>query len=305
MTLPAPTRWPVGTTGYVAIVGRPNVGKSTFLNHVLGGHFLAVSPLPQTTRQHWRGILSDATSQLIFVDTPGAHVGKTKLNELMLDSVLRSLQDADVVICLIDPTRPNGEEDELVASRVAESGKECLLVVNKCDLAEPDQIAGAVEFYLQRLGPETPLFQIAALTGDGVEELVTHTRQMLPQGPFFYPPDQAMDAVERDLGAELIREAALGLLREEIPHALAVEILEWKDKGKRLKITANLYVERDSQKGIVVGKNGAMVADIRRQAIKALRDWLDQHIVLSLYVKVARDWRNRSRFLEEHGWGRS
>lgn len=301
MSQPDPTRWPVGKAGYVAVVGRPNVGKSTFLNRVLGGHFLAVSALPQTTRRHWRGILTEGATQIVFVDTPGAHIGKTKLNEEMLACVLHALDDADAVLCMADPTRVVGDEDALVAERVARAGKPTALVLNKADVAANDLADATRGFYLERLGQTTPCFVVSAATGLGVEALLGWVRERLPKGPFFYPPDQAMDAVERDIGAEIVREAALEKLHQEVPHALAVEILQWQEQPNKVKIDAVVYVEREGQKAIVIGQGGSVIKAVRSQAVKQLRDWLGTRIELTLHVKVAADWRNRLGFLEEQG----
>ena len=243
MDLESLSNWPTGKVGVVAVVGRPNVGKSTFLNQVLGAHLLAVSPLPQTTRQHWRGILSDEESQIVFVDTPGAHIGSTRLNEAMLHRVDDSLKDADVILCLTDPTRAPGEEDELVAQRVHRAAKPAFLVLNKSDVTDDNQRSETETFYRQILGTDVPCYHMSALTGEKTDTLLAEVRAQLGTGPFFYPADQVMDAYERDIGSEIIREAALQLLREEVPHAIAVEIMQWRDTGKKLQIKANIFVD--------------------------------------------------------------
>ena len=292
--------WPTGKVGYVAIVGRPNVGKSTFLNATLGYHLAAVSSCPQTTRRRWRGILSDDDSQIIFV-TPGVHEQNTRLGDFMLESVQRSLQDADVVLCVCDGQRPPGAEDEMVTKRVAASGQPVILVVNKTDVATAEQQAEIRQFYSDRNDGIFAQFGISALRGDKLDDVLALIREQMPPGPFFYPPDQVSDAFERDIGAEMIREAALQHLHQELPHALAVEIVEWRDAGKKLKIIANLYVERDSQKPMVVGKNGDMLKQIRSDAVKVLRELSDMFVDLRIHVKVADKWRNKKRFLEDMG----
>lgn len=284
-----------------ALVGRPNVGKSTFLNRILGYHLVAVSDKPQTTRRHWRGIYSDDCTQVIFVDTPGAHEGKTRLNRFMLGEVDRGLADADVILCLCDPSRVPGEEDELIARRVAAAGKPVFLLLNKSDITTPGQRDMARDFYTPCLGSPAYVGEISGEAGTGLEALLEALRQILPTGPFFYPPDQVTDAFERDIGAELIREAALGLLREEVPHCLAVEIDEWKEQPDELLVRATLYVERESQKAIVVGKGGAMIKALREQGQKLLRQELAQKVKLNLFVKTSPDWRNHSRFLADLG----
>ena len=299
--------WPMGLVGMVAIVGRPNVGKSTFLNHALGYHLAAVSAKPQTTRQHWRGILSDEESQIVFVDTPGVHLGKTKLSDEMLRVVHRSLDDADVILCICDPTRSPGEEDQLVAERVASAssrGSEftnrVFLVLNKSDAASEEQKQTTRAFY-QKIVGECEEHEMSALEGEGTDALLTKVRGKLSRGPFFYPPDQLTDAIERDIASELIREAALHHLREEVPHCLAVGIDTWQQNEKKLKLTATVFVETESQKGIVLGRHGSLIKTIRSDAIKRLREIIDLRIDLRLYVKVTRDWRNKPAFLRELG----
>jgi GTP-binding protein Era len=293
--------WPAGKVGYVAIVGRPNVGKSTFLNATLGYHLAAVSSCPQTTRRRWRGILSDDDSQIIFVDTPGVHEQNTRLGDFMLESVQRSLQDADVVLCVCDGQREPGAEDEMVTERVAAAGQPVILVVNKTDVATAEQQAEIRQFYTDRIDGIFAQFAISALRGDKLDDVLALIREQMPTGPFFYPPDQVSDAFERDIGAEMIREAALQYLHQELPHALAVEIVEWQDTGKKLKIIANLYVERDSQKPMVVGKNGEMLNRIRADAVKLLRELSDMFVDLRIHVKTVDKWRNKKRFLEDMG----
>lgn len=295
------TDWPTGRVGLVTIVGRPNVGKSTFLNHALRYHLAAVSARPQTTRRHWRGVLSDDESQIIFIDTPGVHDGKTKLGDAMLASVSRSLDDADVIVCIVDPSRECGAEDELVADRIGGRSTPVVLALNKSDITTLEQRDAATTFYCQHLKGEVTPSSISALSGEGTDELIQRIRNLLPYGPFFYPLDHLTDAVERDIGAEMIREAALEKLFDEVPHALAVCVDTWKDTGKRLRIGATIFVERESQKGIVVGRSGAMIQAIRRDAVQRLRELVDGHVDLRLYVKVAEGWRNRSSFLREHG----
>jgi GTP-binding protein Era len=219
----------------------------------------------------------------------------------MLDAVDQSLVEADVVLCLVDPTRPCGAEDDLVARRVAACGKPAVLILNKGDVTDEVARAAAEAFYRERLRPETPVRQLTALTGEGVEPLVAWLREQMPIAPFLFPPDQAMDAVERELGAELIREAALHLLRDEVPHALTVSILRWQDGEKKVKIDAELYVERPTQKAILIGKGGTMIAAIRSAASKLLHQWLERRVTLCLHVKVAEDWRNQANFLREQG----
>lgn len=291
--------WPSGRVGVVAIVGRPNVGKSTFLNSVLNFRLCAVSSKPQTTRKNWRGVLSDDSSQIIFVDTPGAHVGKTVLGEFMLDNVMDSLRDADVILCLTDPSRSCGDEDQLVAERIGSLNKPVLLLLNKSDITTEEERAETTTFYQEYL--EGDVFEISAAENSNLDSVLSAIRERLPEGPFFYDPEEITDAFMRDIAAEQIREAALELLQKEVPHALAIEINKWDEGPKKTTIKATIHVERDSQKRIVVGQNGSMIAAIRRNAVQSLVELCDGRINLNLYVKVSKDWRNRKNFLRNLG----
>lgn len=293
--------WPIGNVGFVAIVGRPNVGKSTFLNSVLGYHLVAVSAKPQTTRTRWRGILTDATSQIIFVDTPGANVGDTRLSAAMLDSVDRALRDVDLVLGVFDPTRHAGDEDRLVTARLRHCPNPVILVINKTDAASPEQVQALRDFLAAELPGERPVYAISAKAQTGTAELVAAVRAAMPSGPFFYDPEQVSDRFEREIGAELIREAVMERLHDEVPHALHVEIAEWKESPGQVRIQANLHVERKTQVGIVVGKNGDMLNAIRRDAVESLRELTGGRVDLKLHVKVTPDWRNQDHHLKAFG----
>lgn len=304
--MPVKPTWPTGKVGFVAIVGRPNVGKSTFLNTVLDYHLVAVSDKPQTTRGRWRGILTGPDSQMVFVDTPGAHTGKTRLGEAMLDAVDRALQESDAVLAIFDATRPHGDEDELVATRLNTCRKPLVVAINKTDAATPEQVEATWTFLRNHLREKpAQVFEMAAGEARNTDAVVNFIRDLLPRGPFFYEADQISDSIERDIGAELIRESALEKLNEEVPHALAVEILSWKEAPAEVKIVANLHVERESQVGIVVGAQGAMLNAIRRDAVVRLRELLggEHKVNLKLHVKLTQGWRNEKRFLKAFGLG--
>ncbi len=303
MTLPDSIKWPFGKVGIVAVVGRPNVGKSTFINCVLGCHLHAVSSVPQTTRRNCLGIYSDETLQIIFLDTPGVHLGNTKLSANMSKSVQRSLVDPDLVLCLCDPTRKNGEEDRLVIDYVTNSGKYTIFALNKSDKSTPRQREKAIGYYNGVVAGPSQIFNISALTGENVDKLLSAITESLPAGPFLYPKDQLSEAVERDIAADLIRESVNKHLFDEIPHAVVIEILSWKDHGKKIKISANLHVEKASQKLIVIGKNGSKLNQIKRDAISVLREFFDQYISLTIFVRVSPDWFNKAGFLRDLGLG--
>ena len=293
--------WGRGRVGFVAIVGRPNVGKSTFINRILNYHLTAVSGKPQTTRRNWRGIYADDDCQVIFTDTPGIHQGRSKLSNSMTQSIKQSLKGTDLILCMCDPTRRCGNEDELVAARLSSFSRNTILVLNKSDLSTKEQRERAVEFYSCHLGGKRDVIEISAIAGDNVDRLLGRIKARMPEGPFLYPQDQLTDALERDIGAEIIREAALNYLHDELPHATAVEILEWRELPKKVKISANFHVEKASHKPIVVGKNGDMLNRIRRDAVTCLRDLTDGFVELKLFVKVSPDWFNNTRFLRSVG----
>lgn len=289
-----------GNVGFVTILGRPNVGKSTFLNKALGYHLTAVSKRPNTTRKRWLGILSDENSQVIFADTPGVHASTNKMHEAMAGSVKSNLEGNDVVLCLCDATRPFGEEDGKAASLAKESGKPVFLAVNKMDEAKRNQIDSIKEAYLEIL-TDCSVFEICSLTGEGVDALIAAIRSALPSGPFLFPSDQLTDVIERDIAEEIIREAANELVYQEVPQSLTVSVDNWKENEKKIRIDATLFVERDAQKAIVIGEKGSMAKRIMKSAREKLRQDLDKFVDVRLSVKTAPDWQNKRRFLEERG----
>ncbi len=301
MTTSTAEEWPTGKAGFVAIIGRPNVGKSTFLNRILDYPLVAVSPVPQTTRRLWRGIYSDAESQIVFVDTPGMYEGRTVLTDNMRKAVNRSLQDPDLVLCMCDPSRPCGKEDELVVERARGLTVPVIVALNKSDITKDSQKTATEMFYRERLPEKTVVFEISALDGKNVTQVLDQIRKSLPEGPFFYPPDQITDAYMREIGAEVIREAAMKYLFHELPHAIAIEVAEWKETPDKLKIFATVYVESESQKPIILGTKGETLNKIRRDSVTKLKQYFDQRIQLKLFVKVASDWRNRKGFLKDIG----
>lgn len=293
-----PTEPRSGPTGYVALLGRPNTGKSTLLNTVLGQHLAAVSSKPQTTRRHLLGIMTNDQAQIIFLDAPGVYHGKLALHEAMDKTISKTLNEADLLVVMLDPTRAPGDEDESTAKRAAESGKPAIIAVNKTDLATSEQMEQMLAFYRQHL-PEAPAVNIIATKRDQVEVLLQQIQTMLPVGPFLHDPDELTNAYERDIAAELIREAMLQELQQEIPHSVAVGIDSWKAGGKRVNIKATLYIERENHKAIIIGKGGKMIAKIREIAIRKVSDMLARPVTMNLFVKVAPDWRQRKQFLRE------
>ena len=289
-----------GATGYVALIGRPNTGKSTFLNTVLHQHLAAVSSKPQTTRKHLLGILTDEDSQILFLDTPGIHQAKLALDAAMDKSILRVLSDADVVVCLVDPTRKPGAEDALAAERAKSVKKPTVVVLNKCDIATPEQIA-EMEAKYREYFPQAPFFQMTALEEASCQPVVSFLKGLLPRGPFLYDEDELTDVYEREIAQEFIRETLLEQLRQEVPHCIAVQVDKWQEKEKKISIGATLYIERAGHKAIVIGKGGERIRQIRLASAEKIHKFCGKLIDLSLFVKLREDWRDNKRFLNEIG----
>ena len=294
--------------GYISIIGKPNAGKSTLLNKFLGQKIAAVSPRPQTTRKNQLGILTlEDQAQLIFVDTPGVHKIKHKLGEKMNEEALSTLEENDLILFLVDASTPPQEGDFIIAEAIHEANltTPILLVINKLDLV-PDQtkLAARIQEY-QALVPTSQSITIAARKGLGIAELTQQIIQMLPEGPPLYPEDQITDLYERDIAADLIREATLIILKDEVPHGIAVRIDEYTEREDHgAYIEATLFVERDSQKGIVIGKGGEMLKRIGSSARNAIEAMSGRKVFLRLRVKVRKNWRNDDAFLDRFGYGK-
>ncbi len=304
LALPLPAQLPPGyRSGFVAVIGRPNVGKSTLMNRYVGQKVAIVSPKPQTTRRRILGIRTDERAQIIFVDTPGIHEPLHKLGEFMVETATRSIPDADVILFLVDVSVPPQEEDRLIADLLRGHARApVLLVLNKMDLLPPDKIKPHTEAYFE-LVDHADWMMISATEGDNTDKLLDMIVQYLPEGPQYYPADQITDQTERAIAAELIREAVLHHTYEEIPHAVEVAIEEWKERRPDLTyIEANIYVEKESQKGIVIGAKGAMLKRIGRRARQELERLLGHQVYLDLWVKVRPKWRKDENALRWFGY---
>ncbi len=304
-------------SGFIAVIGRPNVGKSTLLNRILGQKIAITSEKPQTTRDAILGIRTDPDAQYIFLDTPGIHRPRHKLGSHMVQVAERTIsQDADLVLWLVDVNTPPTEEDRLIAERLQAIHAEhplppLMLVLNKVDRWEgsPAELEARRREYLALLDwlrphqEEIPVFVISALDGLGVADLMAAVRERLPRGPRYYPPDQVTDLTERFLVAELIREQALRLLRQEVPHSIAVVVTDWDESRPDLvRIGATLYVERPTQKKIVLGRKGQMIKQIGQAARLEIERLLGKKVYLELWVKVWEKWRRREDMLRRLGY---
>ncbi len=289
-------------SGFVAVVGQPNVGKSTLINRLVGSKVAIISPKPQTTRRRILGILTREDAQLIFVDTPGIHDPFHKLGEYMNEAATTAIPDADVVLFLVEAVRAPDDLDRQIAKRVMAFDGAKLLVINKIDLVEQD-IADRRFAAYQALGEWDEVLPISAAEGHGVEGLLDRIALYLPEGPRYYPEGQITDLTERETAAETIREAALHHLDQEVPHSLNVEVDEWaeRENGKTY-VSATIYVERDSQKGIVIGSGGKMLKRISSTARRELERTLGIPIYLEVWVKVRDKWRDNESWLNRWGY---
>jgi GTP-binding protein Era len=304
MELPTQEELPEGyRSGFVAVVGKPNVGKSTLINTYVGQKVAIVSPKPQTTRRRLRGILTLPDAQIVFVDTPGIHEPRHKLGEYMVQTAARAIPDADVVLFVVDVSRPPGEEDRTLARLIEERATgPCILVMNKVDLLSPDQEGALREAYVALAGCPDSLM-ISATEGHNRDELLTLIVQHLPAGPQFYPPDQVTDQPVRFMAGELIREQVLHELHHEVPHWVAVVVEEFRERREDLTyIEATIYVAKDSQKGIVIGQGGRMLKRIGRAARQEIERLLGTRVYLELWVKVRKRWPRDDAALRHLGF---
>jgi GTPase len=287
-------------SGFVALIGRPNVGKSTLLNTLIGQKIAITSPVAQTTRNRLQGILTLDRAQIILVDTPGIHKPHHLLGEVLVKNAMGAIGSVDVVVWLVDSTVALGRGDRFVAELIQQAGIPAILGLNKIDqLAEQAPHPSYAEF-VAPLGWKVASF--SALTGAGLDELQQTCCDLLPIGPYYYPPDQVTDQPERFIMGELIREQILMLTREEVPHSVAVSIDLVEEQAKLTRVMATIYVERDSQKGIVIGKRGQMLKEIGTKAREQMQKMIMGGIHLELFVKVQPKWRSSRMQLADLGY---
>ncbi|MBD1382110.1 GTPase Era [Metabacillus arenae] len=290
-------------SGFVSIIGRPNVGKSTFLNRVIGQKIAIMSDKPQTTRNKIQGVYTTNDSQTVFIDTPGIHKPKHKLGDFMMKIAQNTLKEVDLILFMINAEEGFGRGDEYIIERLKDSNTPVFLVINKIDQLHPDQLLPLIEQY-RSLYPFKEIVPISALQGNNVETLLEQIKSYLPQGPQYYPADQVTDHPERFIMAELIREKVLHLTREEIPHSVAVVIdaIERRENNQAVYVSATIVIERDSQKGIIIGKQGKMLKEIGQRARVDIEALLGTKVFLELWVKVQKDWRNKMTHLRDYGF---
>jgi GTP-binding protein Era len=288
-------------SGFVSIVGRPNVGKSTFLNAVLGQKVSIVTPKPQTTRNRILGIKTMADAQIIFIDTPGVHRPRHGLGAAMLREVRRAVKEVDVILYMVEPARPTQAEGQVVRlfDRLE---KPVLLLINKVDKVKKPDLLPVMDSY-RHLHPFEGIIPVSALTGEGIETVLREVKTYLEPGPKYYPEDLVTDRLERFMVSEIIREKIMESTSEEIPHSVAVEITGWTERENgAVVVNANIYVEKESQKGIIIGQKGATLKAVGTRARADVEGLLGARVFLELWVKVRRRWRDDKAALTELGF---
>ena len=289
-------------SGFVAIVGRPNVGKSTFMNYVLGQKIAIMSDKAQTTRNKIQGVYTKDDAQIVFLDTPGIHKPKHELGEFMVKSAYSALKEVDAVLFMVNVSEKRGPGDDFIIEKLKGIKTPIFLVLNKIDLVTPEVLLERVESYKDALD-FAGVFPISVLQGNNVNELMEALINALPEGPQYYPADQITDHSEYFVVSELIREKILQLTQEEIPHSVAVTVDKMqKDEFDKVHVYANIIVERKSQKGIIIGKGGRLLKEIGTRARRDIQQLLGNKVYLELWVKVEKDWRKRKSNLQEYGY---
>ena len=292
-------------SGFVAVVGRPNVGKSTLLNQLVGQKIAIVSDTPQTTRNRILGILTLPEAQILFLDTPGIHKPQHKLGEYMVNSARSSLREVDLILFVSDVTESVGPGERFILDMLKDEQTPVVLVLNKVDLVSKDKLLPIISQY-SAFRDFTAIVPLSALAGTNTDRLLAVIKDLLPEGPQYYPEDEVTDQPERVVAAEFIREKIFRLTREEIPHSTAVEVEEMKTRPNGdVFLRATIYVERESQKGIIIGAKGAMLKEIGQQARLDLESIFDSRFFVDLWVKVKSDWRNKEGSLRMFGYDKN
>ncbi len=292
-------------SGFVAIVGQPNVGKSTLLNRIIGQKIAIMSSKPQTTRTRIRGVLTNSAGQIVFLDTPGLHTPKHRLGEYMVDIAENSIREVDAILFVIDATHVDSTKDDEILVRLKASANPVILVINKVDAVDKQNILRLIDRYKEKFTFHA-LIPLSAKTGDQVNVLLDTVFSLMAEGPQYYPDDMITDHPEQFVMSEFIREKVLRLTREEVPHSVAVfiEHMEKREDQNTLHIHAVIYTERESQKAILIGKGGEMLKKVGTLARRDIEAIFDTKVFLELWVKVKKDWRNRENLLRSFGYDR-
>lgn len=288
-------------SGFVTLIGRPNVGKSTLMNYLIGQKIAITSRKPQTTRNRIQTVLTTEEGQIVFVDTPGIHKAKNKLGEYMVYVAERTLNEVDVVLWLVEPSTFIGAGEQHIVEQLKKTKTPVVLVINKSDTVKKEELLPCIAKY-NEVYPFADIVPVSARTGDNTDELLKVIMKYLPYGPQFYDEDTITDQPERQIVAELIREKALHALNEEIPHGIAVSIESMKRRKKLMDIEATIICEKDSHKGIIIGKQGAMLKKIGSNARYEIERLLDCKVNLQLWVKVKKDWRDSDFLIKNFGY---
>nr|WP_260697664.1 GTPase Era [Enterococcus mundtii] len=289
-------------SGFVAIVGRPNVGKSTLLNRIVGQKIAIMSDKAQTTRNKIQGVYTTPEAQLIFIDTPGIHKPKHRLGDFMVETAYSALREVDAVLFMISADQKRGKGDDFIIERLKNVQSPVYLVINKIDKVHPDELLRIIEDYSSQM-EFAQVVPISATEGNNVERLMEVLVDEMPEGPQYFPDDQVTDHPEYFIVSELIREKVLFLTRDEVPHSVAVVIDTMKrNENNKIHIQATIIVERDSQKGIIIGKGGKMLKDIGTKARRDIENLLGDKVFLELWVKVQKDWRDKRVYLQDFGY---
>jgi len=291
-------------SGFVTIVGRPNVGKSTLLNRLTGEKIAITSDKPQTTRNAIRAIITDDDSQIIFIDTPGIHKPKNKLGEYMVNIAQGTMSTVEAVIFIVEAgSEAIGPVDEYIMEQLSQIKTPVFLVINKIDLVPKEKILSLIATYSEKLEFDS-IIPVSALNNEGTDIVIREIKKVLPEGPMYYPDDQLTDQPEKQIVAEIIREKILYLTKDEVPHGTGVEVISFKERPGRdiIDIQANIYCEKDSHKGILIGREGKMLKKIGTMARKDIENLLGAKVFLEVWVKVKDDWRNNNNMLKTLGY---
>ena len=288
-------------SGFAALVGRPNVGKSTLMNRLIGQKIAITSSKPQTTRNRIQTVYTSEAGQIVFLDTPGIHRAKNKLGSYMVNVAERTLEDVDVVLWLVEPSTFIGAGERHIIQALKRHSTPVILVINKTDTVKKEEVLLFIDTYRKEM-EFAEIVPVSALKGDKTEELISCIMKYLPYGPAFYDEDTVTDQPERQIVAELIREKALRCLEDEIPHGIAVSIESMKYKKRIVEIEATVICEKDSHKGIVIGKGGSMLKKIGSRAREDIENMLEKKVNLQLWVKVRKDWRDSDILLKNFGY---